>query len=183
MGFETKDSGKRIEHESGMVRDTTEGKIDYLLALDGPMFQRYAELMHRGQTKYGKRNWMKARTQEEYDRAKESLTRHFFQYIFGMTDEDHAAAVMFNINEMENIKLVLAKTSEPHTEPHTSRDFFLQRCIPRWVRGEACEHGEFEVGKKCTYPGCEEPAKVEIEEYMHKGNGIVWETHPHYKAR
>lgn len=102
--FETKDGGKRIEHSSGMVRDTTEGKIDYTLALDGPMFQRYAELMDRGAVKYGKRNWMKANSAEEMERAQESLTRHFFQYLSRQTDEDHAAAIIFNLNEIEYIK-------------------------------------------------------------------------------
>jgi hypothetical protein len=107
--YVTKDSGKRVEHPSGMVRDVTEGKIDYLLALDGPMFQRYAELMDRGAVKYGKRNWMKANSPEEMDRARESLTRHFFQYLFGQTDEDHAAAIIFNLNEIEEIRAKLAQ--------------------------------------------------------------------------
>lgn len=87
-----------------MVRDVTDGKIDWTLALDGPMFKRYAELMHRGATKYGKRNWMKANSQEESDRAMESLVRHFFQYVYGETDEDHAAAIFFNLNEIEYVK-------------------------------------------------------------------------------
>jgi hypothetical protein len=34
--FEVKDSGARQEFESGMVRDTTEGKTDYTRILDGP---------------------------------------------------------------------------------------------------------------------------------------------------
>src|SRR5438094_8055332 len=75
----TKDSGKLVEHESGMVRDVSDDKVDYTLALDGPMFERYAQLMHRGAKKYGKRNWMKANSQAEFDRATESMTRHFFQ--------------------------------------------------------------------------------------------------------
>jgi hypothetical protein len=72
------------------------------------MFERYAQLMHRGAQKYEKRNWMKADSQEELDRANESLTRHFFQYRNGETDEDHAAAIIFNLNEIEYIKGRLA---------------------------------------------------------------------------
>ena len=117
--FETKDSGKRVVHESGMVRDVADDKIDYTLALDGPMFERYAQLMHRGQKKYGKRNWMKANSQKELDRARESLTRHFFQYLFGQTDEDHAAAVMFNINEIEYIKGRLDENKEAEVQKCT----------------------------------------------------------------
>jgi hypothetical protein len=37
MEFETKDSGKRQEFTSGMVRDTQEGKLRFDLAFDGPV--------------------------------------------------------------------------------------------------------------------------------------------------
>ena len=101
--FETRDSGQRIVHASGMQRDTTAGKVDYLLLRDGPMFERWAALLQRGAVKYDKRNWMKANSQEELDRARESAARHFEQWLRGDTDEDHAAAVIFNINEVEYI--------------------------------------------------------------------------------
>jgi hypothetical protein len=102
--FVIKDSGKREEYTSGMVRDTAEGKIDYTLALDGPMFKRYAIHLTNGAKKYSKRNWMKAAGQAEFERATESLARHFFQYILGETDEDHGAAIIFNINLREYVK-------------------------------------------------------------------------------
>ena len=102
--FVTKDSGQRLVNPSGMQRDVATDKIDYSLVFDGPMFKRWAELLDRGARKYDKRNWMKANSQAEYDRARESLVRHFIQYLDGETDEDHAAAVFFNINEMEYIK-------------------------------------------------------------------------------
>lgn len=101
--FETKDSGKRIEFGSGMKRDVADEKIDYTLIYDGPMFERWAELLYRGAVKYGKRNWMKATGQEEASRFKESAFRHFIQWYRGDTDEDHAAAVMFNINGYEYV--------------------------------------------------------------------------------
>jgi len=96
--FQVKDSGKREQFESGMMRDTTEGKVDYTLVLDGPMFARWAEHLTKGAVKYKKRNWMQANGQAEYDRFRESAMRHFMQWIEGNTDEDHAAAVFFNIN-------------------------------------------------------------------------------------
>lgn len=103
MAFEVKDSGKREVFASGMTRDTTEGKIDYTLVLDGPMFRRWAEHLTKGAVKYKKRNWMQANGQAEYDRFRESALRHFLQWIGGDTDEDHAAAVMFNINGAEYV--------------------------------------------------------------------------------
>jgi hypothetical protein len=102
--FTVKDSGKRQQFESGMVRDVTEGKTDYSLVLDGPMFRRWAEHLTKGAQKYSKRNWMKAAGDGEYERFKESALRHFLQWYWGETDEDHASAVFFNINGAEYVK-------------------------------------------------------------------------------
>lgn len=99
-----KDSGERIQFESGMVRDITEGKVDYTLVLDGPMFHRWAAHLTAGAQKYSKRNWMLASGDGEYERFRESAFRHFLQWFRGDTDEDHAAAVMFNINGAEYVK-------------------------------------------------------------------------------
>ena len=58
--FETKDSGVRSSYDSGMVRDTQEGKPRYDLVVPnavagqvhGGMLKRWAELMARGADKY-----------------------------------------------------------------------------------------------------------------------------------
>ena len=102
--FTVKDSGKRKEFSGGMVRDVTEGKTDFSLVLDGPMFRRWAEHLTNGAKKYDKRNWMKAAGNEERDRFKESALRHFLQWYWGDLDEDHASAVFFNINGAEYCK-------------------------------------------------------------------------------
>lgn len=102
--FKIKDSGQRVKFTAGMVRDVTEGKINYLLLRDGPMFKRWAQHLTNGAKKYSKRNWMKASGDEEMDRFKESAARHMEQWLAGETDEDHASAVMFNINGYEYIK-------------------------------------------------------------------------------
>lgn len=96
--FAIKDSGKREQFAGGMQRDVTEGKTDYSLVLDGPMFDRWAEHLTKGAAKYDKRNWMKAAGDAERERFKESALRHFLQWYRGETDEDHASAVFFNIN-------------------------------------------------------------------------------------
>lgn len=99
--FEVKDSGKREQFAGGMVRDVTEGKTNYALVLDGPMFDRWAEHLSKGAKKYGVRNWMMAAGTEEYERFRESAFRHFMQWYRGEIDEDHASAVYFNINGAE----------------------------------------------------------------------------------
>lgn len=104
MTYEVKDSGERMEFESGMVRDTSEGKADYSLVYDGPMLDRWAVHLSKGADKYTPRNWMLARGEEEMARFRASAARHFAQWMNGETDEDHAAAVFFNINGFEYVK-------------------------------------------------------------------------------
>jgi hypothetical protein len=109
-GFVTKDSGARAEYASGMVRDTEEGKarFDLLLAEGVPyeeqMLTRFAEHMTRGAEKYTARNWEKAEGEEELTRYKSSALRHLIQWLADERDEDHAAAVMFNLLAGETVR-------------------------------------------------------------------------------
>lgn len=103
MGYETKDSGKRIEFPSGMRRDVDDNKPRYDLIYE-PMLTRWAELMARGALKYGEGNWLLADSQEELKRFQASGFRHFVQWIRGDEDEDHAAAVFYNIAACEYLK-------------------------------------------------------------------------------
>lgn len=101
--FQVKDSGARQEYASGMVRDTTEGKPDYtLLPLD--FLERWATHMTKGAEKYGRENWTLASSEEELTRFKGSAFRHLIQWLRGDLDEDHAAAVAFNIAAAERVK-------------------------------------------------------------------------------
>src|SRR5688572_15707292 len=102
--FTVKDSGKREQFSSGMARDVTEGKIDYILSMDGTMFERWAQHMTKGAVKYSKRNWLKAAGEIELARFRESALRHFIQWYRGEDSEDHASAVFFNINGAEYVK-------------------------------------------------------------------------------
>jgi hypothetical protein len=108
--YVTKDSGVRAEYKSGMRRDTQEGKarFDLMRPLGIPYSEQFmtrvAELMTRGIGKYGLRNWEKADSQEELDRFRGSAERHLHQYLAGETDEDHAAAVVFNLLAAESTK-------------------------------------------------------------------------------
>lgn len=108
--YETKDSGERVHFSTGMRRDvdTDKPRFDLVtpLALDyeDQLLTRWARLMARGAHKYGDRNWEKARTWQEWARFRSSAFRHFMQWFFGETDEDHAVAVMFNITGAEYVK-------------------------------------------------------------------------------
>ena len=111
--FITWDSGKREEYASGMVRDTQNDKVRYDL-VDFPMLQRWAELMTRGAVKYGPDNWKKASSAAELDRFRASALRHMYQWLYDIdSDEDHAAAVYFNIAGAEMVREKLKGINGP----------------------------------------------------------------------
>ncbi len=97
------DSGQRQTFESGMMRDTASDKVRWDLVWDGPLLPRLALWLTLGAKKYEPRNWMLACSEEEYERARQSLARHIASYMTGEDDEDHAAAIAFNLNLMEYI--------------------------------------------------------------------------------
>lgn len=110
MSYAVKDSGERQQFDSGMVRDVTTGKINYALVFDGPMLERWAAHLTKGAVKYEDRNWMRATGPLELERFRESAARHFVQWMRGDVDEDHAAAVLFNLNGYEWLKARLCGT-------------------------------------------------------------------------
>jgi hypothetical protein len=103
MNFETKDSGKREEFSTGMVRDTQDDKPRYDL-IDEAFLRRWAELMARGAKKYGENNWRKAATKEELRRFEASAIRHMYQWLGGDLSEDHASAIAFNVAGAEMVR-------------------------------------------------------------------------------
>lgn len=106
--FIIKDSGERKVFASGMTRDTGD-KPRFLRILDGPMAERWAIQLHKGAKKYpdvrpGVPNWTLADGEEEMRHAMESAMDHMVKWLRGDLDEDHAAAIFFNVNEVEFIK-------------------------------------------------------------------------------
>src|SRR5690349_23569216 len=144
--FIVKDSGQRQQFSGGMVRDVADNKTWWSLVYDGPMLKRWATHLTKGAKKYAARNWMKAEGQAELDRARDSACRHFAQWMAGEVDEDHAAAVYFNINLAEYVKGKMEQAPQrgPAPFPMTEAD---QRAAKRLVPGGVCEvdtlRGEF----------------------------------------
>jgi hypothetical protein len=115
--FTIKDSGKREEFASGMIRDSGD-KVRMLRILTGPMARRWAEHLHKGQKKYpdvkpGVPNWTLAKGEAELQRARESAFGHMVDWLEGKVDEDHAAGVFFNINLAEYVKEKIAEDEIP----------------------------------------------------------------------
>lgn len=98
--------------ESGMVRSSTEGKVNPLLVRDGPMFMRWAWHLTKAVASKGKRNWMNARSDDDLERFLEAFSRHAEQWLDDVrahragrptSGEDHAAALIFNVNGAEYV--------------------------------------------------------------------------------
>ena|ERR1700722_886712 len=68
------------------------------------IYKRWDKLMGRDAVKYGVNNWHLANSQKELDRFKSNAKSHLIQYLAGETDEDHAAAVVFNLAAAEFLK-------------------------------------------------------------------------------
>lgn len=108
--YEVKDSGARSTYGSGMQREPDHDKprFDLLvpegLPYEDQLLTRFAVLLGKGAGKYSERNWEKANSKEEVDRMKASAFRHFMQWFCDEDDEDHAAALLFNVMAAEATK-------------------------------------------------------------------------------
>ena len=88
-----KDSGQRQEFSTGARRDIQEGKGFFHL-ISPFMATRLAKWLEKGAKKYGERNWEKGMP---FSRFTDSAERHLTKFKMGLKDEDHLAAIIFNI--------------------------------------------------------------------------------------
>lgn len=107
---EEKTSPDRAQFEGGGVRDgskkTERFELTWTLddSYEDQMLTRYAAWMARGADKYEDRNWEQFQGPDALEHAKGSLLRHVFKFLAEMEDEDHAAAVWFNIQAIDRIR-------------------------------------------------------------------------------
>ena len=88
------DSGRRMVYDTGgAMREPSEGKGRYDLVSPFAI-RRLAKWMEVGAKKYAPRNWEKGMP---FSRYVDSAKRHLDKFVMGMEDEDHLAAVAFNI--------------------------------------------------------------------------------------
>lgn len=88
-----KDSGQRSTYSSGAQRDNSEGKGRFDL-IPFQSMMRLARHYEAGAKKYSDRNWEKGMNISRYCDA---AMRHLVKYIAGWNDEDHLAAVAWNV--------------------------------------------------------------------------------------
>lgn len=123
-GYTTKSSGRAPAGESGMKRDDPAGKPKFGLMMpkgvpyEEQLLTRLAALYERGGAIYGDRNWEKSSTEEDLERHTESLLRHVMKFVNGVEDgEDHAAAIMWNVNAVELTKRNIKKSQASAASP------------------------------------------------------------------
>lgn len=174
--FVIKDSGQREQFASGMVRDTQAGKIDYWRGFIGPMFKRLCVHVTKACTKYpdvrpGVPNWTLASGDAELARFKASAVRHFMQWFDSDEDEDHAAAIFFNVNGYEFVKdKMIAEAATENTPPPAGWTSELHRQLQEVCKTEpatVCSPDMVEV------PLHELPTTPQTHELVRAGNRTI----------
>lgn len=91
--FGLKDSGERRDFDTGSRRDvdTNKSRPDLISPF---MLIRVGDHLAKGAKKYGERNWEKG---QPVTVLIASAFRHLTLYMIGKRDEDHLAAIIFNI--------------------------------------------------------------------------------------
>ena len=126
--FGVKDSGKRQEFATGMVRDTQDGKPRPDLI--SPLFMmRLGAHLLKGAVKYTEHNWAKG---QPFSRALASLCRHLEQFKEGDESEDHLAAVAFGCMVLTHYQEAIKRGILPAELDD----------LPRWVAADPAEKQE-----------------------------------------
>lgn len=93
MSYTIKDSGTRRSYQTGAVRDGATGKGRFDLLPYEALYE-YALHSEMGAVKYDARNWEKGIALSVF---LDSAARHLYKLVAGWDDENHAAAVMWNM--------------------------------------------------------------------------------------
>lgn len=94
-------SKKITTFKTGAIRDTQEGKEDYIETFSWTALKRFAVYMTGKKAKYGAGNFKKGIPIENYE---QSLMRHIQKYLANKyeegtveKEEDHLSAILFNV--------------------------------------------------------------------------------------
>ena len=90
------------QFNTGAIRDSQDGKVDFVETISFTAHERYARYMTGKKNKYGTGNFKKGIPIESYER---SLLRHIDKYFRNKYEngndelnEDHLAAIRFNVD-------------------------------------------------------------------------------------
>lgn len=123
LGYITRQEGEEAVHSDGVRRDTDQGKTLYTLMfpkgvpMEDQLIVRVAELYTRGGAAHGLRNWENSRAEDTLEHHTEALWRHFMKFFFDVQDgEDHAAAIVWNVNAVDLTRRHIAEEGDNGTE-------------------------------------------------------------------
>lgn len=92
--FGLNDSGVHNKMKSGALREANEGKGRFDLMSPYALL-RVARIHEKGSKKYSPRNWEKGM---KFSLYVDAALRHIVKYVMGMTDEDHLAQAVWNLD-------------------------------------------------------------------------------------
>jgi hypothetical protein len=92
--FNLADSGVYLRKKSGALREKNEGKGRFDLISPYALL-RVARIHEKGSKKYSPRNWEKGM---KFSLFVDAAMRHIIKYMMGMTDEDHLAQAVWNLD-------------------------------------------------------------------------------------
>jgi len=92
--FVLEDTGIHLKKKSGALREKNEGKGRFDLMSPYALL-RVARIHEKGSKKYSPRNWEKGM---KFSLFVDAALRHVIKYMMGMTDEDHLAQAVWNLD-------------------------------------------------------------------------------------
>ena len=92
--FNLQDTGIHLKKKTGAFREKNEGKGRFDL-ISPYALMRVARIHEKGSKKYSPRNWEKGM---KFSLFVDAAMRHIIKYMMGMTDEDHLAQAVWNLD-------------------------------------------------------------------------------------
>lgn len=96
-----------VTSSSGVNRSVPDGKPDFTL-VDWDLIERVALHLGAHAAEKGRDNWRNAWTEDDLLRFRQSAWRHHVAWDRGDRDEDHAAALVWNVGGAELVRRRLA---------------------------------------------------------------------------
>lgn len=110
----------KTQFSTGAVRDTLDGKPRTdLLPFD--LLLRVADWYGKGADKYGDNNW---RNGQKVSHCVGSIMRHLSKWVMGQRDEDHLAAIVFNVFSIMNVETYLKENTDIYDLDYSKEFWF-----------------------------------------------------------
>ena len=117
------DTGQRTEYDTGAMRENAPGKGRFDL-IPFQALMRLAKHYENGRHKYTERNWEQGMPIGRYYDA---AFRHLIKYADGWNDEDHLAAVLWNVAAIMHHEAELPKFQDLPKRKDIDNPFIVEK--------------------------------------------------------